>query len=193
MYLTGGSFYYTNYEIEFGSDTFSIATSTDPLVLVKYDSSGNVLCGSIIASGGDDISGIAVEPSGNYVYLSGDLKDTVNFGPDKLGAYSNIYEFPFLAKWQPCNNITTGVTDLVKNEKLTVFPNPFTSTTTILLNDDDKHYLEVDDLTGRKLRYIEFTGTQYELSAQDLAKGLYFVRVFDREKNVIGTTKIVVQ
>jgi hypothetical protein len=53
--------------------------------------------------------------------------------------------------------------------------------------------LELDDITGRKLKYIEFTGKQYELSAQDLAKGMYFVRVFNSNKNAIGISKIVVQ
>jgi hypothetical protein len=78
-----------------------------------------------------------------------------------------------------------------------LYPNPFTNTTTIALTTQysisNTHYIELDDLTGRKLRWIEFTGTQYQLKAQDLAKGIYFIRAYDSDMNVIGTSKIVVQ
>jgi hypothetical protein len=80
---------------------------------------------------------------------------------------------------------------------MNVYPNPFTNITTVSIINNSPlaihNYLEVDDLTGRKLKWIEFTGTQYQLSAQDLAKGIYFIRAFDSNKNVIGTSKIVVQ
>ena len=74
-----------------------------------------------------------------------------------------------------------------------VYPNPFTTKTTVALNTDGTYYLEVDDLTGRKLRWIEFTGTQYQLRVENLAKGIYFIRAFGSDMNVIGTSKIVVQ
>jgi len=41
--------------------------------------------------------------------------------------------------------------------------------------------------------HFQLIGTTYTLSAEGLAKGMYFVRIFDGDKNVIGTSKIVVQ
>jgi hypothetical protein len=100
----------------------------------------------------------------------------------------------FLAEWQPCGDIETGTNKLTTtNEELRVYPNPFTNTTTIALSTAGNYYLEIDDLTGRKLKYIEFTGNEYILSAEGLAKGMYFVRISDINNSVIGTTKIVVQ
>jgi hypothetical protein len=62
-----------------------------------------------------------------------------------------------------------------------------------VVSSDGKYYLELDDITGRKLQWLQFAGKQYELSANGLAKGIYFVRVFDADKSLIGTSKIVVQ
>ncbi len=85
-----------------------------------------------------------------------------------------------------------------QNQNISVYPNPFSNTTTIALNITGKYYLELDDVTGRKLKQIEFTGNTYTLSAEGLARGMYFVRVSGRSPagnydNCIGTTKIVVQ
>lgn len=91
-------------------------------------------------------------------------------------------------------NITTSVNEVKgESEKVKVYPNPTSNSATLLVNSDGKHYLELTDITGRILKQDEFNGTEYQLSAQDLAKGLYFIRVYDGDKNVIGTTKIVVQ
>jgi hypothetical protein len=83
----------------------------------------------------------------------------------------------------------------VKGEsgKLKVYPNPFTSTTTITVNSTGEYYMELTDVTGRKLKSLEFTGNEYTLSAEGLASGMYFMRIFDRDKNVVGTMKVVVQ
>ncbi len=74
-----------------------------------------------------------------------------------------------------------------------VYPNPFTNYANISVNTDGQNLLEVDDVTGRKLKTIEFTGRHYTLSAEDLAKGMYFVHIFNKDKNEVGITKIVVQ
>lgn len=165
-------------------------------MVLRFDSSGNVLCGSIYSEGNEDAIGIS--NSGQYVYAGGDLDggDTTIFANDTLGGGE---EFPFIARWQYCYGEEQGISQLkIESGELTVFPNPFTNSTTVLVNpdsyrDEGKHYLEVYDITRIKLQSIEFTGKQYELSAQGLAKGMYFIRVFDGQNALIGASKIVVQ
>ncbi|HSY75348.1 MAG TPA: choice-of-anchor tandem repeat GloVer-containing protein [Bacteroidia bacterium] len=76
---------------------------------------------------------------------------------------------------------------------LACFPNPFSNTTSVVFNTSGKHYLEVDDITGRKMESIECNGTQYELNRNGLAAGVYFIKAFDQEHNYSATTKIVVE
>ncbi len=90
--------------------------------------------------------------------------------------------------------IHTGVAALAANtQHFICFPNPFTTTTTVLFNTHEKHYLEVDDLTGRKLKWIECSGTQYSLSMEGLSQGIYFLRAFDNNQHYISTQKLVVE
>jgi gliding motility-associated-like protein len=101
IYLSGGCSY--GY-IVFGNDTFSNYNyNDDPSIIMKLDTGGNVLCGSLITSGGDDANGIAVSPSGRYIYLGGDLGGKLIFGADTLRSDSFSGEIPFIARWQPCD------------------------------------------------------------------------------------------
>ncbi len=96
--------------------------------------------------------------------------------------------------------VSTIVTKAVSVENINTpsfnikcFPNPFTSATSVVFNTDGKHYLEVDDMTGRTLEAIECTGKQYELSGNNLAKGVYFIKAFNADRNNIAVTKVVLQ
>lgn len=165
--------------------------------LMKFDTSGKAVCGSILNNIGDISSygifdGVASDLTGAYVYIASVFDTTVLCGPDTLIAHGKGNN-TFVGRWLPCGE-ELGLNQLkVNDENLTVYPNPFTNVTTIALNNEGTYYLEVDDVTGRKLRYIEFAGIQYQLSAEGLAKGIYFIRAFDNNKNVIGTSKIIVQ
>ena len=76
---------------------------------------------------------------------------------------------------------------------IAAFPNPFTTTTSIVFNTGGLHYLEVDDVTGRKLESMECSGKQYELSRKNLADGVYFIKAFDAEHKYMAVQKIVVE
>ncbi|HTB31871.1 MAG TPA: gliding motility-associated C-terminal domain-containing protein [Bacteroidia bacterium] len=87
--------------LQYGVDTFDLNTSSHSAsVLFQFDSSGNVVCGSVTGEGGeDDNDGVAVDHAGRYIYIGGDLADTTVFGNDTL-VYGN--EAPFVARWNPC-------------------------------------------------------------------------------------------
>ncbi len=90
-------------------------------------------------------------------------------------------------------SIITGVQNFESVPHIACFPNPFVTTTSIVFNTDGKHYIELDDMTGRKIETIECTGRQYELKRDNLASGIYFIRGYDEGFNYIATSKIVVQ
>ncbi|HTA81352.1 MAG TPA: T9SS type A sorting domain-containing protein [Bacteroidia bacterium] len=95
------------------------------------------------------------------------------------------------------NNTVKNVTGvaLISSPSLNIacFPNPFTVSTSIVFNTDGKHYLEVNDVTGRTIEKIECTGRQYELSGNNLAKGVYFIKAFNCNKSNVAVTKVVIQ
>ena len=89
--------------LKFGSDTFKlISNHTTATAVLHFDSSGNVQCGSIFSEGDeDDGDGISVDPSGKYIYITGDLFDTTIFANDTLPVSGT--DFPFIARWSGCN------------------------------------------------------------------------------------------
>ncbi len=93
------------HSIAFGSVPLSVSNGFDPVFIMKFDSLGNAICGSMIASGGDDNVGLAVDPTGRYVYVGSDIFETrVALGNDTVGT-TGAAEWPFVARWQECCGI----------------------------------------------------------------------------------------
>ncbi len=85
------------------------------------------------------------------------------------------------------------VQNISSSYNIACFPNPFSTSTSIVFNTDGKHYLELDDITGRIIETMECTGRQYELQRNNLASGVYFIKAFDSGKGFMATSKLVVQ
>ena len=83
--------------------------------------------------------------------------------------------------------------NIISPMNIAVFPNPFTTETSIVFNTIGKHYIEVDDITGRKIESMECGGKQYELNRNGLAQGIYFIRAYDEGMNYTVTAKIIVE
>jgi len=83
-------------------DTLSVTTpgNRSVSVLLAFDAAGKIACGSIFSEGlEDDGDAVAVDPSGQYVYIGGDIDDTTIFAKDTL-VYGN--DMSYVAHWQPC-------------------------------------------------------------------------------------------
>jgi|GEM_PF-6114911 hypothetical protein len=93
----------------------------------------------------------------------------------------------------PITGAPLSVQHITNVLNIAVFPNPFTSTASIVFNTNGKHYLELDDITGRRIESMLCTGRQYELSRNGLAAGIYFIRAFDEGMKHVATAKVVVQ
>ncbi len=90
--------------------------------------------------------------------------------------------------------ITAGVNKVINSDlHLACFPNPFQLSTTVLFNKDGKHSLEIDDITGRKIKAIKCIGKQYILLRDGLVSGVYIIKATEDGYSYIFTSKLVVQ
>ncbi|MGP8216034.1 MAG: gliding motility-associated C-terminal domain-containing protein [Bacteroidia bacterium] len=92
------------YPLIIGGDTFTSSPNSYSTALIKFDSSGKVICGSVIkgATNTFDVSvgSLAVDSSGSYVYDAGSLAFSITIGPDKL--YYEWNNSPWIARWSSC-------------------------------------------------------------------------------------------
>ncbi len=160
-----------------------------PSSVMKLDSNGNPICGIIMPCGGDDENAVAIDKQGNVIY-EGDIENTDQFGPYTLTPTNG--ELAFIIKFS-CD-VPNAIEPISGNqESISVYPNPFSSFTTITFGGkNETHYLEVDDITGRKLKFIECHENEYQLSRGGLAAGVYILKVYDNTKQVVANNKIVV-
>ncbi len=197
----GGFFGNSTAEIKFGDDTFKVTNATDPLVLVKFDSSGNVLFGSILPSGGDDESGLAADQFGK-IYLCGDLYDTnVVFGPDTIGPNTpEGAEWLFLAKWQPCNDVISGIPEITSSNSVRIFPNPNNGIFTIALSHAElvsasQPIVTIHNVMGEEVYFATLNQVQGDnlINLSDKPNGIYFYRVLSDADSLAGEGKIIIE
>jgi uncharacterized repeat protein (TIGR03803 family) len=170
---------------------FKCSTSGSYQVLAKFHGlNGSLPFGSLIQASDGNIYGLTTHggayKKGTLFTLDGDSIVTLLSFNDSDGGepyYTSLLEVKGVL----------GIAEPKPNEMINIYPNPFSNYTIIAVNTDGKHTLEVDDITGRKIKEIEFTGKQYNLPAQGLAQGMYFVRVFDETNTLLGASKIIVQ
>src|SRR5580704_1727611 len=126
-------------------------------------------------------------------------------GTGKIGIGSNVVSNVFLhdtLKYDTATGATlysgdsvvvicasyTGLNDIATSvNEVEVYPNPFLNSTTIVLNDDGAHCLELDDMMGRKIRTMECNGKQYELAKDGLSQGVYLLKIFDAQMKYISS------
>ncbi len=183
-------------DVSFDSLHFVNNNTNSPIILVKYDSSGKALCGSLATDGGDDQSGLVAEPSGNGVYLGADFVEMVIFGPDTLKELPGAGEVQGIAKWKPCNADITNVKSINNTTpELVGYPNPssgiFTFQSSVVRG---KCSVEIYNVLGEKV-YSQFTihNSPFTINLSDKANGIYFYRVTKEDGSLIGEGKIIVQ
>jgi len=119
IYISGTitNFAGNNPSMAFGNDTLSSMTSGDlPSYLIKCDSSGKAICGSLISGGGRDPNAVASDTSGNYIFLGGMFIDVLVLLNDTSLVATGGGEAPFVARWLSCPTCTfAAVTSVVSN------------------------------------------------------------------------------
>lgn len=85
--------------ITFGSQTYHYPPgSGDPMFIAQYDTSGVILCGDALGSGGDDQNGISADPFGN-AYITGDFEIHYFVIGTSTLALTSPTEGTFIARW----------------------------------------------------------------------------------------------
>ncbi len=167
------------------------------IYIVEYDSAGNAIWGydpndtlpnSVWNSG--CAVGIGNTETGSCDFYFTGVTQT----PAKFNSYVNLSQSSEFYVTELKNGclLTNTSNQLQLKEAIKVYPNPFSSSTTILFSESGKHQLEVEDMTGRILQKFTCNGQQYELKRGNLASGMYFIKVTDAQNNVY-VSKILVE
>lgn len=98
--------------------------------------------------------------------------------------------------WNTCNSVNaTGIADdLNKNGDFRIFPNPFTASTRIEFNNDDRksYDLTMTNLNGQVVRRISnITDSHVQINRETLSGGLYFISLTNQNGDVFSAKVII--
>jgi hypothetical protein len=88
---------------------------------------------------------------------------------------------------------TTSINSYNQNSPVQIFPNPFTSQTTITFPlQQTNTIIKIINSLGEEIRTINFTGKQLVIDKAEMKAGIYFVQTTDEQKH-IWKNKVVIQ
>lgn len=184
----------------FGQDTLAIRNQSymDAAIVMKLDTSGRPLCGSIICSGGDDFNSVTTAPSGRYVYLGGDIMENVVFNMDTLHTSG---EYPFVARWQPCSSPEGLNEPSPKNISSIIYPNPSNGKFIIELSSEkqsEERVIEVYNMLGEKVYQASLNPYQggtsnTTISLASEVGGIYLYRIISHDGQAIASGKLMIE
>ncbi len=91
------------------------------------------------------------------------------------------------------NSATAIAEPLYNNQNVSIYPNPFSSETTIVVSKEmNNASINVIDVFGRTVKTLKLTGTQVILEKGDLNAGIYFIQILNNG-SVLTTKKVIVQ
>jgi hypothetical protein len=103
-----------------------------------------------------------------------------------------------VALWN--TSIHAGIDEYSLSNSFGVYPNPFSSATTLVFDKEFKNAaIKVINVLGKTVKTINFSGTQATLQKEDLAPGIYFAQLITHSTSgylsdeIISTKKIIVQ
>jgi hypothetical protein len=102
-----------------------------------------------------------------------------------MTSHSNIYNVKTSG-----NGVNAIASD---NEVIKIYPNPFTSQTTVSLNKEEKNAtIKIMDVLGKEVKNMTFSGKRVVIDREDLVPGIYSMQIIS-EKGIIGNEKIIIQ
>ena len=90
--------------------------------------------------------------------------------------------------------IPVGVSEIYEQEhSINIWPNPFTSQTTIGFSKEQKNtIIRIRDVMGKEVNSLNFSGQQLSIERGELSVGIYFIQVTDEKKNIVNR-KIIIE
>jgi len=94
-------------------------------------------------------------------------------------------------------NIYSGnlldINNYSNKEYVRIFPNPMSESATVVFSNAGRHYIELYEITGRQLSFSECNENQYQLQRNNLAGGMYVVKILDENREYLSSLKICIQ
>ncbi|MEO8761929.1 MAG: SBBP repeat-containing protein [Bacteroidia bacterium] len=187
-FITGG-FIST---ITFGTYTLSQPNpAPDPMFLVNYDQSGNVIYATSLSSGGDDLCGVFTDKKCN-TYIAGDFQ-TINFivGPNTLTLSTTGGEDIFVAKLA----YNCQLEDIAKIENMSsaIYPNPNNGSFNLKFeNQIENGQIIIFNSVGQKIHTQKILQGVNNIRIDRISAGLYNYYILQNGRYV-GVGKVVVQ
>lgn len=121
--------------------------------------------------------------------------DSLNIIPSSKLQWATIGEtFTAFQAWQTtsgldhsqwlCGQTTTGVDNLVANNKFSIYPNPFTNLVSIDFTENQEHKIEVIDYLGSIL-YSSIVNAKTTIDLSKFSNGIYFICIDGRTEKII--------
>ena len=159
-----------------GNDTLHTAGGYDTY-LVKYSNSGNALWAASAGGTGDDWpGGLAVDSTGNDIYVSGYFNSpSMMISGDAL--YANGQRDIYVARFNPL--MTVGVGSLNgAGKNISVYPNPATTMLHVAAAEEIKN-ITVTNLIGQEVTNVQPLSQPREVTIDvtTLPSGIYFIKV----------------
>jgi hypothetical protein len=199
---------YQQSKIVFGEDTLSLydtAKYDNASILLKLDSNGKTICGSILPIGADEGNhvGVTSDTTGKFVYFGGIAASVAVFGKDTidpfdypLNAIQRLNYFPFVARWEACDSSILTVINRNKSltEKVILYPNPNNGKFTIALqNVNESMVIVIYNVLGEEICQTKLNLGNTEISLSGQPGGIYFYRVIKETGEFIGNGKIIIE
>ncbi len=187
----GGDFYDSS--LICGNDTLhyipTIGQFPGDTYIASYDTiAGNPLNAlSIGGSGSDNIISIMVEK--DSLYVTGQFTSPVL----AFGSYNIYIGLPTCWDWYFAKYILppTGINDVPKENGVSVYPNPFTSTIYIQTTSPKQETFSLYDSYGKLILTKTIIDNKEQINTSQLAAGLYFYSIVNKNGERVKAGKVV--
>lgn len=184
---------YSSNTLTFGSTTFvNTAPPNWDMFLAKYDAAGNSLWAKSATGGNyyESVNSISVDRWDNLYMIATSGSDSVKLDNT---IYTHISGADLIVARLDSVQVALSQHDISDpGNVINVFPNPFTSETTVLFGTEQNNsMISIYNLTGEKITEVKFKGRRMTLLQGALSAGMYILEITD-DHNQQWNRKIII-
>jgi len=181
IYTTPGTYTHTFTSV-FGCDS----TVTINLVSIFHVNDSVTQNGNLLTAHQSFAGYQWVNCSNGYALIAGATNQS--YTATANGSYAVIIYKNGCIDTSNCYTVTNiGIDEYTNSNGITITPNPFTSQTTITFSEAQKNTtIKITDVLGNVIQQLTTNNRQLTLDMSGFAKGIYFVRITDENKNVVN-------
>lgn len=119
-----------------------------------------------------------------YSIIAGQTSQS--YTPAAGGSFAVIVTENSCSDTSACYITTTGIDENNLAASVNIFPNPFSSQTTISFSEEQKNAaIKIMDVLGKEIKVIIFTGNQLIIEKAEMDAGIYFVQISTGKGSII--------